>query len=67
MSMAGMTEVSVIKAFLIGVIKVVRVRLLTREDKCRHNEHRVVPTYTDILVVGCISGYCALRGCHQSL
>lgn len=65
MSMAGMTEVSVIKTFLIallGIIKVVRVRLLTHKDKCRHNEHRVVPTYRDILVVGCISGYCALRG-----
>lgn len=62
MSMAGITEVSLIKTFLIAllsIIKEVRVRLLTHKDKC---EHRVVPTYTDILVVGCISGYCALRG-----
>lgn len=37
MSMAGITEVSLIKTFLIAllsIIKEVRVRLLTHKDKC---------------------------------
>lgn len=57
MSMAGMTEVSVIKTFLIallGIIKVVRVRLLTHKDKCRHNE---------LVIVHCVddTNHCSMR------